>query len=103
MFKEELEEFIEKNYKSTILNHYRVGKTELKINFYLPEKKLALIFNKSYDPETSNTGGLKMLWKKDCKNVELCRKKGIKLVVIWKNDYILNPTKVKNMILQLIN
>jgi len=92
----ELIEFIRKNYDNVIVNNRTIINKELDI--YLPELKLAFEFNGLWWHNEINKPDNYHLEK-----TELCEQKGIQLIHVWEDDWLLKKDIVKSMVLNKLN
>lgn len=106
-------DYIKSIYSGEILTNNRTIINPYELDVYLPDLKLAFEFNgdfwhanpRVYKPD--DRVGRKMekakdIWERDERKKQLCIKKGIKLIVIWENDWIDKEEKIKNEIIEMI-
>ncbi len=85
----------------------------LELDIFLPDINLAIEYNGTYnhaDPRFYKADDkirgkfVEKIWDHDKLKLEMCKKKGIKLIVIWEHDWITNKNKtIKNLKDLLIN
>lgn len=92
--KNEVFEFIEKNYKGEIIQSYRNG---LEIDIYLPHLKLGFEFNGLYWHNELNKNKNYHIDKTNYFN-----KKGIRIIHIWEDDWDFKKDIIKSQILNWI-
>ena len=90
--------FINKNYKNTIIKNDKKTLNGRELDVFLPDIKMAFEFNGVY--WHSN------LYKKDNYHYDKyleCKSKGIQLIHIWEDEWIYNNKSIKTKIKKLLN
>jgi len=97
IYEKELFDFIEINYNGEIIKNYRKLIYPYELDIYIPELKLAFEFNGLYWHNEKFVDKNYHLNK-----TELCEEKGIHLVQIYEDDWVLKKDVVKSRILNLL-
>lgn len=89
----EIADFLEQfNFK--VKRNDRTVLKGLELDFYIPEKNIAVEFNGLYWHTESRGKGDKYHYNKWLK----CKEQGVQLIQIWEDDWNRNPEKIKNII-----
>jgi len=107
-------EYISSIYNGTIRQNDRKALNGKEIDIYLPDLKIGFEFNGDFwhmNPDIFNENYINPLskitakdkWKEDAEKKLIAESLGIKLIVIWENEWDTSKEKVKKMIYENIN
>lgn len=95
----EITEYVKSIYSGKIVSHDRTAISPKELDIFIPDLKIGIEFNGLFW-HSEITGKDKKYHKE---KLDECKKKGIQLIVVWEDDWLLHKERVRNTLSYVIN